>query len=314
MKAILRASVAAGVVVAGLIPAVALAGGSGKSGSASCGCTPPPPPCNCEVPSGHNVSVPGINITPPSVTVNSPSIFIGGANVEVQASGVSVAQSSSSAQASGSASAQGTSAATGYTNALAAANALGYAFGGGGGGGFAGGGGAANSYIPALEVVSQTAETRKVCAEFRAVQKVMAIQAVCLDDKAIPHPASQVQPERDVAAGYEGELFRCIAGARMQYTLADYAGSADFARGQTISCAKGEALYHSASGEVACRPQRPARDCNERSLLRRYGAGIKVLTLAAARQCVAYRSETAEGTSSTAGSAMQLDGGVGGTY
>lgn len=320
MKAILRAGLAAGAAIAGLIPMIAHAGGSKSTGG--CNCTVPPPPCNCNVPTGHQVSVPGVNITPPSVTVNSPNIFIGGANVEVQASSVSEAQSSASANAnananaSGSAAAQGMSSAQGYTNALAAANALGYAFGSGsgGGGGFASGAAAGNSYIPALAVESETAETRRVCAEFRAVQKVVAIQAVCLDDKEIPHPASQVLPERDVAGGYEGEVFRCIAGSRMQYTLGAFTSAADFSHGQTITCLKGEALYHAAGGGVACRPQKPARDCNERSLLRRYGAGIKVLTLAAARECVAYRSETAESTGTSAGGALQLDGGVGGTY
>jgi hypothetical protein len=312
MKAILRAGLAAGAAFAGLAPAIAHAGGVKSTSSSNCGCTPPPPPCNCNVPTGHQVSIPGVNITPPSITVNSPNIFIGGANVEVQASSVSEAQSSASANASGSA--QGMSSAYGYTNALAAANALGYAFGSGGGGGFASGGAAGTSYIPALTVESETAETRRVCAEFKAVQKVVAIQAVCLDDKEIPHPASQVLPERDVAGGYEGEVFRCIAGSHMQYTLGAFAGAADFSHGQTITCVKGEALYHSAAGQLACRPQKPARDCNERSLLRRYGAGIKVLTLASARQCVAYRSETAESTGAFAGGAMQLDGGVGGTY
>jgi hypothetical protein len=311
MKASLRAAI--GVALVGLVPAVAHAGGSKSgSGSANCGCQtppPPPPPCNCSVPNGHQVIIPGVNIITPAV------------NVEVQASAVSTASASASSSAAanaysaanayGAAAAQGLSSAQAYGNGLAAANAFGY--GSGGGAGFAAGAAASNSYVPALEVVSQTAESRQVCAEFRAVQKVVAIQAVCLDDKEVPHPASQVMPERDVAGGYEGEVFRCIAGARMQYTLGAFAGSADFSHGQTITCLKGEALYHSATGALACRPQKPARDCNERSLLRRYGAGIKVLTLAAARQCVSYRSETAQGAETSSG-ALQLDGGVGGTY
>ena len=70
----------------------------------------------------------------------------------------------------------------------------------------------------------ETPQTRRICTQFRSVAKVTAVQAVCLDDKAIPHPASQVMPDRDVLPSYEGEVFRCIAGARMQYTLADYAG------------------------------------------------------------------------------------------
>ncbi len=323
MRPMGRVGVAAGAVLAGLVPAMAHAGGSKSNGGASCNCTAPPPPCNCTVPTGHEITVPGVNITAPSITVNSPNIWINGANVEVQASSAAEAQSSSSASATASgdaysnansaALANGLGSAQSYANGLAAANAFGVAS--GGGSGFSSAVGSGQSFSSALQVVSETAETRRVCTEFRAVAKVVAVQAVCLDDKAIPHPASQVLPDRDVLPVYEGEVFRCIAGSHMQYTLGLFAGAADFSHGQTVSCLKGEALYHSATGGLACRPQRPARDCNERSLLRRYGAGIKVLKLVAARECVAYGAETAQGaTPSTAGENLQLDGGVGGAY
>ena len=312
MKAFLRAGVAAAAMGAGLTPLIAHAGGSG-SGSSNCHCTTPPPPCNCDVPTGHDVNIPGVNISPPTVVVNAPSIYVAAPNVEVQAASVAVAQSSAQASSQSSADsasnalansqANGQASTAVFSNALAAANAL--TSGGGSSYGLAEGG---NSYIPNLQVDAAPAESRRICAEFRATPKVVALQAVCLDDKSIPHPASQVQPEREVAPGYEGEVFRCIAGARMQYTLAAYTGSADFGHGQTVSCLKGEALYHSAGGQIACRPQRPARDCNERSLLRRYGAGFKVLNLAVGQQCVAYRTETAQ--SGAAGSLL-LDGGVG---
>ncbi len=318
MKAFLRAALATAAMFAGCAPAVvAHAGGSsGSKGGSSCNCTVPPPPCNCNVPTNHNVNVPGVNITPPSVTVNSPNIWISTPNIQVQSSAVSYAQSqasaSSSAEASSEASGNANANASGnaysnvYANALAQTNAASYAL--GGGSSFSASEGA-SSLIPNLAVEGVVApETRRICAEFRSVAKVVAVQAVCLDDKAIPHPASQVIPDRDLLPSYEGEVFRCIAGTRMQYTLADYAGSADFGRGQTIPCLKGEALYHAASGQLACRPQRPARDCNERSLLRRYGAGIKVIR-AGAQQCVAYKTETAQ---SDASSSMLLDGGVGG--
>ncbi len=164
--------------------------------------------------------------------------------------------------------------------------------------------------IQALHVESGgEAASQPVCLQYRAVQKLVAVQAVCLDDKAVPHPASQVSPERDVPASFEGEIYRCIAGARMQYTLGEFAGQASFDHGQTITCDKGMALYHGADGRLACRPQKPARDCNERSLLRRYGAGIKVLKAVAAQTCVAYRND-AETTAVTLN--MSIDGGVGG--
>jgi len=135
-----------------------------------------------------------------------------------------------------------------------------------------------------------------ICAAWKTVARQVAVQASCLDDKAVPHPASQLSPDRAVAPGYEGEVFRCIAGARMQYTVAEFSGQVDFNHGQTIVCQKGEALYHSATGALQCRPQAPARDCNERSLLRRFGAGIKLLTQPGAQVCTAWRPQTVAST------------------
>lgn len=272
--------------------------------AAGCNCTPPPPPsCNCSVPSTHQVNIPGINVTPPSITVNAPSI-----NVETGAVVVAGAGASSDASASASATASSAASSSGITNAQANALAQG-ALNAAGGGSSWYTSDSPTGYIPNLQVEGvEGGEAKRICTEMRAVETMVAVQAVCLDDKEIPHPASQVLPERDVATTYEGELYRCIAGARMQYTLAEFHGQANFDHGQTITCQKGEALYHSATAGLACRAQRPARDCNERSLLRRFGAGIKVLKLSAAKQCVAYRTETAKAASET----MILDGGVGG--
>lgn len=175
----------------------------------------------------------------------------------------------------------------------------------------------------------------------------VVIQALCIDDRDIPHPASQVQPGRDIAAGYNGELYRCIAGTRLQYTLAEFAEQISFDHGQTMSCQKGESLWYSEGGAasagasqyaaayaeayaaqyggqqgpggptgggiVECRPQTPERDCNERSLLRRYGAGIKILTLWREEQYTEYEQQTVQAASSMSmGSSLTLDGGVGG--
>jgi hypothetical protein len=137
-------------------------------------------------------------------------------------------------------------------------------------------------------------ETRRICALYQPQTKMVAIQANCLDDKDVPHPASQLSPDREVDAAYDGEIYRCIAGARMQYTLADYGGQADFGHGQTMTCGKGEALYHSAGGGIQCRAQKPARDCNERSLLRRFGAGIKVLKVERKDVCAEWKSVQVE--------------------
>jgi hypothetical protein len=77
-----------------------------------------------------------------------------------------------------------------------------------------------------------------------------------------------------------------------------------------MECAKGEALWHSSGGVVQCRAQLAARDCNERSLLRRYGAGIKILTMVREETYTAYREEASSETR-TATMSIVLDGGVG---
>jgi hypothetical protein len=182
---------------------------------------------------------------------------------------------------------------------------------GGGGGGYAGGLTApgVTGYVQGLDVGG---ETRTAYEATRTLYKKVVIQAFCFDDKMTPHPASQVTPDRDIDDLYEGELYRCIAGTHMQVTIADFKSDISFAGGQTLTCAKGEALYHYAGaaghgGRIECRAQKPARDCNERSLLRRFGAGIKVLSMMVTEKYTAYREEQ-----SSSSATLSLDGGVGG--
>jgi hypothetical protein len=159
------------------------------------------------------------------------------------------------------------------------------------------------------------AEIRKVAYQAtRHVIKRVIIQAQCIDDRMIPHPASQTHSERDVDDAYEGEIYRCIAGTHLQAIFADYKGEIRFDGAETLDCRKNEALYHSAGGAVACHEQKHERDCNERSLLRRYGAGVKVLTLVKDETYTAYREETVTSTETqkTQSSSLMLDGGVGG--
>lgn len=211
-------------------------------------------------------------------------------------------------------------------NANAFANSSAFGLGGaingssnyGGGGGSSFSLGFPSGYVPGLAVESAAAAaTASVPYQAsRTTVKTIVIQAFCLDDKEVPHPASQVTPDRDIADAYEGELYRCIAGARMQYTWAEWGGKISFDHGQTVMCDKGQALYHSAGangGGVACRPQKPARDCNERSLLRRFGAGVKVVKIVTTETYTAYRTEAVAATATASASAgMSLDGGVGG--
>jgi hypothetical protein len=257
---------------------------AGSAYAAGCNCgppPPPPPPCNCKPPSPPPPSSPCCNnINIPGVNVNV------GANVVVNANAQSFAVSVAGA---------GSAASVYY----------------GGGGGYWSMGEGATGLIQSLNVESAAAPRRQAYEATRTRIRIVIIQAVCIDDKDVPHPASQVSPDREIGEHYEGELYRCIAGTHMQATLADYHGEVSFDHGQIITCAKGEALGRSASGEIACRPQAPARDCNERSLLRRFGAGVKIVKIVTVERYTAYREETASSTQVSSFN-MTIDGGVGG--
>ncbi|MBS0296861.1 MAG: hypothetical protein JSR45_11160 [Proteobacteria bacterium] len=215
-------------------------------------------------------------------------------NVNVQSTAIAISGASASAGASGSA----------------------------GGSVFFGGGGSYSidqgvpSLIPGLLVDTgeQRSEKRRVAYKAsRRITRRVVVQAVCIDDRLVPHPASQVHPERDIEDEYEGEVYRCIAGTRLQAMFAEYKGEIRFEGAETIDCKKGDALYHMRGGKLECRMQRPERDCNERSLLRRYGAGVKILVMVRDEFYTAYREEEVVTSSkSSTSSAIILDGGVGG--
>jgi hypothetical protein len=280
-------------------------GGAAYAAGCTSGCTPTPPTCCSPPPAppkptppttgccgggGHNVNIPGVNVNV-------------GATVIVNAS--------ASASASGSASAGAGS----YAGAGASSTVY---YGGGTHGGYYSGP-MATGYIQGLNVEGAETRRRQAYEATRTKLRRVVIRAVCLDDRDVPHPASQVTPDRDIDDLYDGELYRCIAGSRMQYVIGDYEGAIDISTGgkgaQTFICQKNEALYHAPgsgqAGTLTCRPQRPARDCNERSLLRRFGAGVKVLTILTSETYTAYREETVQERATTSMS-FSLDGGVGG--
>ena len=151
-----------GVGLAALVTASsATAGGAPSGGGLNCGC----------VPTGHNVTVPGVNITPPTVTVNASSVAYATATATSSAS----------------------------VSSLANASALssGVIYNGGGSNWYVEQGN--SGVIPNLQVEgAEAGEARQICTDMRSAERVVAIQAVCLDDKSVPHPASQVLPDRDV--------------------------------------------------------------------------------------------------------------------
>lgn len=201
-----------------------------------------------------------------------------------------------------------------------------YSGGGGGGGGFVGPG--ATGVIQGLNVEGALKKKQVAYEAKRTRTRRVVIRAYCVDDRDTPHPASQVFAGEEVADGYDGELYRCIAGTRMQWTVIEWEMRASNQGGKSFFCNKNESLYYeqdlaggpnggasveggARAGRVSCKPQRPARDCNERSLLRRFGAGVKVITITEVETYTAYREETVREESSSSFS-MSLDGGVGG--
>lgn len=114
----------------------------------------------------------------------------------------------------------------------------------------------------------------------REVVVTKAIRAVCLDDQGRPNPAARLTPDETVDPSFSGELFRCVAGSAMQVTVGRFEnGRAVFDQATAFACQKGEALVHGPGGNIACATQTAERNCNERSLLRRFGPGVKVVTM-----------------------------------
>jgi hypothetical protein len=268
------------------------------SGEAIAQCCAPPPPC-CAPPAPPPCCVPPTPPTPPSppcCMVPGHSVNVPGVNVFVGANVVVNAQVNAQANVAAQSSALGQGRSTVFF----------------GGGGFAGGlMPAPASVIPSLNVEGGREMKRVAYEATRSKTVKIVIQAFCLDDKEVPHPASQVFPERDVDLDYEGELYRCLAGTRMQWHYAEYLERVSFDGAKITTCAKGDALWRGRDGKLECRKQTTARDCNERSLLRRFGAGIKVVMYTMTETYTAYREEMSESSSFSSGS-MQLNGGVGG--
>jgi hypothetical protein len=190
----------------------------------------------------------------------------------------------------------------------------------GGGGGDAGLGGGFYSEVSALAVEGEFTETvTEKVPEYseRTTLKQIAIRAVCLDGSDTPHPASQVDPDMMIPDHFLGEIYRCMAGTSMAVTLGEVInGKPVFDNGRTLNCDKGQALRLAAGGQLQCTTQEPRRNCNERSLLRKFGPGIKVLTASAVEKHVTYKEVTRQVTRQTSKEfgPILFDGGVGGGY
>lgn len=307
----------AGAAILITLSGLAWAGGNGGShGCNTCKPAPPPPPTYnggghgspcCQGGKGHGVNVPGVNVAGPNITIGGTNVNVHGGNLNVSAQS--------------------------YLNVTAGASASSeVVVYGGGGGGFGGVAPVGVTSIGTLDVTGadetytdtvteQVPTTEEYCVDQVSYHMAYrAVQAVCIDDTGAPHPASQVDGGRDVASGYSGEVFRCLAGTRLQVNLGELVnGQASFDHGQTMACEKGEALVHRPGGELSCAPQTPQRDCNERSLLRRYGPGIKIIEARVAEEVCVPQTRTVmkevtrqvQRVRHAEGKPMVFDGGVG---
>ncbi len=104
-----------------------------------------------------------------------------------------------------------------------------------------------------------------------------AIHATCLA-YGREFAATHMDSETFVNESYEGEVLRCIAGARLRVQICDVLQSDQGMAGacgnaQLIECREGEALRHFKGGMLKCAPVMPVKDCTERTNLRKYGEG-----------------------------------------
>lgn len=233
----------------------------------------------------HPIAFPGVNVTPPNINIATPTIHVNTGGVVV-----------------------------GGTTFIGGTTLV-----GGGGGGFVtqqfiGGGG--GGYFPApppaagMVELGMSGEESQTISESATemVTETMVIRASCIDDKGAPHPAARVTSVRDIASGFDGEVFRCMAGTQMEVTIGRWVnGQAVWDGGRTLSCAKGEALVYRV-GQIVCAPASRQAGCYERSLLRRHGPGIKVVTLTTQQQVQRTRTVQAERREVRG---IFLDGGVG---
>jgi hypothetical protein len=227
-----------------------------------------PASCNCHAPPPPPDCNCRTNVVVAPPSVAVPNIVIVNAGARAQAE----AQASASASATGAALAEAPIANIHYNSIVQ--------------------GGGASITSSAMSVTQTSTEMRSSMGDHQAL-----FQAICLDDTNNPHPASQTFGDKNVPNDYAGEIFRCMSGTRLMRVSSE---------GQTFDCAAGQALWYE-RGQVACKTQIERRPCNERSLLRRFGPGDKMVRL--------HGPAHAERRETQFTGALTMDGGVGaGTY
>lgn len=293
--------IAAATLLAAFMASSAQAGGCNSCGTGGNGTTNipvvqgPSGGC-CGSATGHIIGVPNVHVPGPNVNVSVGGSYFGGTNVVVG----------------------GNTYVGGSTTVIGGGGGGGGVYIGGGGGGFSAPMPVTAGLIDGLQVSGgQAATVMEQFQDTRTITETVAIRAVCMDDRDTPHPASRTNGDAQVGSEFEGEVFRCMAGTRMLVTLGKVVnGEANFDGGRTISCQKGQALaYRGDKGAVGtatlqCVAQKAEADCNERSLLRRFGPGIKYANITRTETFTNTRQSASQQTA-TFRSSMFVDGGVG---
>lgn len=253
----------------------------------------------CGTVNSQIVAVPGVYVPSYNVGVNVGGTTIGGTNINV--GGNTLITNGGSSYYGGSYYGGGSSGGVMYM--------------GGGGGTYLAPSPVYSGMIEGLSVdggMQQQAAVVKQIMETRTVTEVLPIRAVCMDDKGIPHPASRLDAEDKVAPEFNGEVYRCMAGTHMVVTVGRMVdGKAVFDGGKALECQKGQALGYK-GGNMICVAQKAEKDCNERSLLRRFGPGIKYMTVVRTEQYATQKTvQEAQSQAMVFKSSMWVDGGVG---
>jgi hypothetical protein len=242
-------------------------------------------------------------VQPPRVHVGAPHVYVGGPHVNTNLNvNVNV-----NANASASASALANAMAGSSTNA---GSTIIY-----GGGGYARSGSApAATALTGLKLADHFEMEYFEEEHTRLIEEWRVVRAVCVDDSGTPHPASRPDPDDRVNPGFDGEIFRCMAGTSMQVTLGWRSdGSDHFDGGETLICSKGEALRHETGGRLYCATEEARRNCNERSLLRMHGPGVK-LVYVRREEVYMERHDRVVESHEQSSMTLMLDGGVGGYW
>ncbi|HYD73615.1 MAG TPA: hypothetical protein VEF55_10780, partial [Candidatus Binatia bacterium] len=178
------------------VPQCSGSGGCGGHQPPPCnyGCNPPPPPVCCERPP---VVVPPPHVPPPNIVVVNA-----GARASAHASAIAIAVANVE---------QGDTIIRQNMTMQGSVSA------------------AVNAHSSAFSVTDAAVSMESVARE-----RELLIQAICLDATGNPHPASQTFGGRDVSEGYRGEIYRCMAGTRMRYTV----------DGRSYDCEQGQALWY----------------------------------------------------------------------